>query len=542
MSTPTNRRTQDWWNVADISEAVAEAIPNRVAVSQGEHTVTWATLNSRADGVAATLVDAGLERQDRVALYMYNAPEYLESFIAATKVSLVPVNTNFRYRDAELVYLWTNADAAAVVFHSAFTESVDRIRHQVPTVKQWIWVDDGHGECPPWAISYDNAAAAPVSPAPWPRSADDLIFIYTGGTTGMPKGVMVKQRQLLVLPMRFAPTERSELISELATRTRGDTILVAPPLMHGTGTLAALQGLLTGGAVSLLPGRRFDPLELWDTAARDEVAQICIVGDAFARPMLDALTTHPGRWQLAGLHRVISAGAMFSEPVKRGLMKAIPGLTILDQLGSTENGGAGTLVSEAGSDFDTGVFELAPGVRVIDADNRDVVAGSGVVGRIAIPGGALGYHKDPERTAQTFIVLDGRRYTVAGDFATVESDGTVRLLGRGSQCINTGGEKVFAEEVEEALKSHAAVKDALVVGTPDERFGNVVTAVVETDDSITDQELIHHVKSTLASYKAPRNVVRVDSVGRAPNGKADYPAIRTLAMERLSRAAGPTSG
>lgn len=533
-----SRRSRDWWNVADICEAVTQAIPDHVAISQGENKIAWAELDRRADGVAATLLSAGLPRQSRVALYMYNSPEYLEAFIAATKASLVPVNTNFRYRDAELAYLWGDADAAAVVFHGAFDDTVARVRDRVPTVEQWIRVDDGTGECPSWAVPYESAAATPAAAAPWPRSARDRVFLYTGGTTGMPKGVMLEQRQLLALPMRFAPDELDVLITDLVERGPGDTVLIAPPLMHGTGTLAALQALLTGGTASLLPSRRFDPVELWDTAERDSATQICIVGDAFARPMLAALESHPRRWDLAGVDRVISAGAMFGESIKRGLIDRIAGLSILDQLGSTENGGAGTQISTADAIGGTGEFEMAPGVRVIDDDNRDVAAGSGTIGRVAIPGGALGYHKDPDRSSQTFLVLDGKKYTVAGDFATIESDGTVRLLGRGSQCINTGGEKVFAEEVEEVLKSHAAVADALVVGTPDERFGSIVTAVVEADHQVADEELIEHVKSTLAAYKAPRHIVRVSSLGRTPSGKADYPAIRALAIEELGRRSG----
>ncbi|CAJ1586858.1 AMP-binding protein [[Mycobacterium] wendilense] len=530
-------RPQSWWNVADICEAIAAATPAHVAISQGERRVTWTELNRRADGVAAALLHAGLEHQDRVALYLNNAPEYIESFVAATKASLVPVNTNFRYRDAELAYLWNNADAAAVVFHGAFTETAGRVRHNAPTVKQWIWVDDGTAECPDWATPYETAAATPAVASPRPRSTDDLIFLYTGGTTGMPKGVVFKQRQVLALPMRFAPTDLDVLIGELRQRGHGDTILIGPPLMHGTGMMAALQALLSGGTVSLLPSRRFDPLELWDTAERDDATQICIVGDAFARPMLDALRTHRDRWKLQSLTRVISAGVMFSAPLKRGLMDLLPGLSILDQLGSTENGTAGTCLSEPGTDVETGTFDPTPGVRVIDSDNRDVQPGSGAVGRIAIPGGAVGYHKDPDRSAQTFVILDGRRYTVAGDFAIIESDGRVRLLGRGSQCINTGGEKVFAEEVEEVLKCHRDVKDALVVGTPDDRFGEVVTAVVEASADVTDDQLIHHVKDALAAYKAPKHIVRVDSLGRSPNGKADYPAIRTLAVQHLGAAA-----
>jgi fatty-acyl-CoA synthase len=290
----------------------------------------------------------------------------------------------------------------------------------------------------------------------------------------------------------------------------------------------------------MLGSRRFDGVELWGVVEREQVKLLTIVGDAFARPMLDALDADPGRWNLGQLRSILSAGAMFSEPLKRGLLRHMADLKIVDQLGSSENGGGATSVSRSGQLDETAAFRPQPGVRVIGDDGCDIRPGSGRVGVIAIPGGAEGYHKDPAKTAATFPVIDGARYTVAGDHATVEADGSIRFLGRGSVCINTGGEKVFPEEVEEALKTHSAVHDAIVVGIPDERLGEAIAAVVElVDQGVDDAELINHVKSRLARYKAPRHVVRVDSVGRAANGKTDYPAIRALALERLD---GVTTG
>jgi acyl-CoA synthetase (AMP-forming)/AMP-acid ligase II len=531
----------DDWNVADLCEAFARAIPDATAVVQGERRCSWREFDRSADGIAATFLAAGLCRQDRVALYLYNSPEYLEVYVAATKASLVPVNTNYRYADDELTYLWDDADAVAVVFHGEFTDTVERVRGRVATVRLWLWVDDGTGTCPAWAVPYATAAAAKPILAPWPRSGDDLVFIYTGGTTGLPKGVKLRQGNLVrtaTTGMKASsrpPADMADYVRERVDKGPGPAVLPAPPLMHGTGVVAALHGLLTGGTVALLSRRRFDPVELWDVVEREQVRQLTVVGDSFARPILEVLDAEPGRWQLTCLRSIVSAGAMFSEATKRGLLAHMPRLILIDQLGSTENAGGATSISRSGRLRETGDFRAMPGVRVIGDDGRDVEPGSGQVGVIAIPGGAEGYHKDPVKTAATFPLIDGRRYTVAGDHATIEADGTVRFLGRGSVCINTGGEKVFPEEVEEALKSHAAVRDAVVVGIPDERFGETIAAVVELHGrDVTDDDLVEHVKARLARYKAPRHLVRVDSIGRSPNGKADYPAARALALDRLA--------
>ncbi|MGH9137551.1 MAG: AMP-binding protein [Acidimicrobiales bacterium] len=521
-------------NLADVFEAFVAAVPDRDAVVQGDRRVTWSAFDRRASGVASALLGAGLARGDRVALYLYNSPEYLEAYVAALKVSLAPVNTNYRYRDDELLYLWDDADAAAVVFHGSFVDTVERIRGRLPKVRLWLWVDDGTGGCPSWARPYDDAAAEPPAPPPWPRSGDDLVFVYTGGTTGIPKGVMWSQHALLGDGLGDADKIGAHVAARLE-RSRAVT-LPAAPLMHGTGAMGALRGLLAGGTAVLLAGRRFDAHELWDAVARERVGTITVVGDAFARPLLDALAAEPSRWDLSCLRAIVSAGAMFSEGVKGGLLEHLPEVTLTDQLGSSENAGAG--FSRSGRDrlHPTGSFRPQPGVRVLDESWRDVEPGSGQVGVIAIPGGARGYHKDPAKSAATWPVIDGKRYTVAGDYATVEADGTIRLLGRGSVCINTGGEKVFPEEVEEALKTHDAVRDAVVVGVPDERFGQAIAAVVEVTNDTTDAELVAHVKARLAGYKAPRYLVRVDSVGRAPNGKADYAGAREQALHHIHRA------
>ncbi|MDZ7734656.1 MAG: AMP-binding protein [Acidimicrobiia bacterium] len=415
-------------NLADLLEALADAVGARDAVIQGGRRLSWSELDRRAWGVATALVDAGLGRGARVALYLRNCPEYLEGHVGALKASLVPVNTNYRYVDDELVHLWNDADAAAVIFHGAFADVVERIRGRVPLVRSWLWVDDDSGPCPTWARPYEDAICTPRFEPPWPRSYDDLVFIYTGGTTGLPKGVMWDQDLYL---RRFA-RETGDLGSLAARRVAAmqRKALPAAPLMHGTGSATAIGTLMEAGTVVLLPSARFDAAELWNEVERHGVGSVTIVGDAFARPMVDALDAEPDRWDLGGLRRVVSAGAMFSAPVKARLLDHLPHLVLRDQLGSSENALSGMRVHRGAADG-TATFDLAPGVRVLDDDGHDVEAGSGQVGVLAAPGGAVGYHKDPEKTARTWKVIDGQRYTVAGDYATVDADGTLRLLGRG---------------------------------------------------------------------------------------------------------------
>lgn len=309
--------------------------------------------------------------------------------------------------------------------------------------------------------------------------------------------------------------------------------------MHGTGFFNAMSTLLIGGSITTLVGRRFDPVELLDTIDREGINSISIVGDAFAKPILEALDTEPERWDISSLRVIVSSGVMWSKATKEGLLSHNPRLILLDTLGSSEAIGMATNTTTSDSAGETATFTLGPGTRVVTEDGRDVVPGSGERGRVALRGHMpLGYYKDEEKSAATFQVIDGERYSIPGDWAEVDNDGSVRLLGRGSQCINTGGEKVYPEEVEEALKTHASVRDAAVVALPDERFGQTVCALVETVDGSSPDAtlLIDHVKSRLAAYKAPRTILGVDSVGRAVNGKLDYRRLGELARERTGHA------
>jgi acyl-CoA synthetase (AMP-forming)/AMP-acid ligase II len=521
------------WNYADVWEGVAEEQPDVVALVQGDRRLTYSEIDRRADGLGRWLIAQGVDHQDSVALYLYNCPEYLEAAFGTMKVAAVPVNTNYRYADDELVYLWDNADAAAVVFHGAFAGRVERVRERVPRVKGWLWVDDGSGPCPPWATRYEEAAksAGGRTLGPRGRSGDDLIMLYTGGTTGMPKGVMWRQDDLFARMngsgfRHYDETAGIEGVrATLRANGPGMVLLPACPLMHGTGGFVAMECLNEGGRVVLLESRHFDPVELFDTIERERVNGVVIVGDPFARPMVAALDAEPGRWDLSSLLGILSSGAMWSEEVKEGLLRHKADMVLFDFFSSSEAVGMGASMSSGVSATKTGEFVLGPDVTVLKPDGTPVEPGSDTIGVLALAGrNPVGYYKDEEKSAATFRVVDGVRYSIPGDFAQVRADGSVHLLGRGSSSINTAGEKVFPEEVEEALKTHPGVHDAAVVGVPDERYGEMVVAVVEPegDADLQEGELISHVKDRLASFKAPRRVRVVASLGRAPNGKLDY--------------------
>ncbi len=551
---PAGRRgaagTVSDWNYADVWEAIADEQPEAPALAHGDRRITWSELDRRADGVASWLLDLGVARQDKVALYLHNCPEYLESTFAAAKVGLVPVNTNYRYADAELAYLWDNADAQAVVFHGRFTGLVERVRDRVPRVRAWLWVDDGSGPCPVWATQYEqaaNSAGMRIFPH-WGRSGGDLFMLYTGGTTGMPKGVMWRQDDLFarLSSAGFRHYDEAQGVGgvrrSLAEYGPGMAILPACPLMHGTGGFTAFECLSEGGRVVLLEGARFDPVELFDAVERERANGVVIVGDPFGRPMLAALDNDPGRWDICSLVGIISSGAMWSEEIKQGLLRHHPGMLLIDAFSSSEALGMGSSVSSAASSAKTAEFVLGPGVKVLAPDGRAVEAGSEEVGVLALGGrNPLGYYKDEEKTAATFPVFDGVRYSVPGDYARVRADGSIHLLGRGSACINTAGEKVFPEEVEEALKTHPGVRDAVVVGVPDDRYGQQVVATVELalGTAPSEKELIEHVKALLAGYKAPRRVRVVGTIGRSPSGKVDYARHREEAGAWVTGSEGP---
>jgi 3-oxocholest-4-en-26-oate---CoA ligase len=537
------------WNYADVWETVADVKPDAIAVTQGERHVSWSEFDRGADGVARYLLDQGVGQQDKIAVYLYNCPEYLQACFAAIKIGLVPVNTNYRYGDDELSYLWDNADAVAVVFHGTFVGRIERIRERVPAVRSWIWVDDGSGPCPDWAIPYDEAAKSATArvAAPWGRSGDDLLMIYTGGTTGMPKGVMWRQDDLFVRliagGVRQYPVDGGiDAVREsLVANPGATTLLPACPLMHGTGWFTTNTCLAEGGRIVLLANRKYDPVELLDTIEREKVNGLVIVGDPFSRPLLSALDAQPGHWDLSSLMLMVSSGAMWSEAIKTALLHHHPGMLLVDAFSSSEALGIGMSVSGAGNAAATAKFTLGPDVKVLEDDGTEVTPGSDEIGVLALGGrNPLGYYKDEEKSERTFKTINGVRYSVPGDFAQVDSDGTIHLLGRGSVCINSGGEKIFPEEVEEVLKTHEAIRDAVVVGVPHPLFGEEIVGVIELtgrDAGPSEPEVIDYVKQRLAGYKAPRRVRVVDTIGRAPNGKVDYRRHRAESIEDLETTA-----
>jgi len=543
--------TQTDWNFADIFEAVAQRVPDNACQIIGERVIRWNEFDRRANALAADFLAVGLGHQSKVACYLYNSPEYMETMTAAFKVAMAPVNTNYRYGPDEIVYLFDNADAEAVVFHACFTDVVEQVRDRLDKVRRWYVVADETGTGPEWATPYEQVVAAGADrPAmSWQRSGDDLLLLYTGGTTGMPKGVMWRQDDLFnVLGAggnAVAGTPSAESVEELIARINpaapAAVMIVACPLMHGTGQFSALNTMAGGGAIVSLANRKFSVEELFTTIERRRATNLVIVGQAFAGPMLDMLEADPGRHDLSSLGLVVSSGVMWSHDNKAGLLRHIPQVVLFDSFGSSEAVGMGGSVSAAGAAQETATFALGPKCAVFNDDGTRVEPGSGEQGMVAVGGFIpLGYYKDEVKSAQTFRIFEGRRWSVPGDFAEVNADGSLKLLGRGSVCINTGGEKVFPEEVEEALKTHVGVRDAVAVGLPDPRFGETICAVVETEPGVevTLVELSDHVKQHLAAYKAPRQLVVVDTIGRAPNGKVDYKRLKGVAIDRLTAGNG----
>jgi len=540
------------WQMADIWENIAQAIPGKPAIVDGDKRYSWAQYENRAARVAQLLTDHGLEPGAKLSIYSYNSAEYMETQFGAFKARVCPVNVNYRYLEAELTHVINNSDSEALVFQAQFAPRVAAIRDQLEQVKLFLEIDDGSGEHLEGAVAYEEAL---LSTEPMPvieRSNDDIYMLYTGGTTGMPKGVMYDHKSFAsaLLAKGFEmremtpPTDASSfgpLVEQLHAAGATSRSIPACPIMHGTGMwIGAMIPHSLGGCVILFDNSHFYPATLWQLAEDEKVTDITIVGDVFAKPMLAALEdakTAGQAFNLSSLQMMGSSGVMWSTEVKRGLLSHLPHMAIVDSMGSTEGSMGSSITTAENIDIDqTAKFEMNPTTKVLTEDGKPVAPGSGEMGLICNGGMVpLGYYKDEAKSAATFRTFDGVRYSIPGDFATVEADGTITLLGRGSACINSGGEKIFPEEVEEALKTHDSVYDCLVVGLPDDRFGQKVTAVLSIAEgaSFDEAELNDHVRSKLAAYKAPRAIVLVDEVPRAANGKAGYKAAREIALERL---------
>lgn len=537
------------WHFADIWETVADAVPDQEAVVHGTSRRSWADYENRAARLAQVFTDHGLGPVSKVALFSYNNPEYLEAQFGIFKFRGVPINVNYRYFETELIYLFDNSDSEALVFQAQFAERIAAIRDRLPNIKLFLEIDDGSGGHLDGAVAYEDAIKT-TDPMPRiERSEDDIYMLYTGGTTGMPKGVMYRHGDfseglMLGYDVRGLPrpTDARELsLTVQALRDAGASPRSIPgcPLMHGTGMwLGAMIPHHMGGTVVTFTNTHFDAHALWQLAADEKATDIAIVGDAFAKPMLKALEAAKAGgtpFDLTPLVLLISSGVMFTTDVKRGILEHVD-CTIFDAMGSTEGSMGSSVMNRETPASETAKFVMNETTKVFTDDGREVKPGSGEIGMIANGGFTpIGYFKDEEKSAVTFREIDGHRYSFPGDYATIAEDGTLVLLGRGSVCINTGGEKVFPEEVEEAVKSHPDVYDCLVVGVTDERFGERVTAVTSflSGRQVGEGDLIEWLHGKLAGYKLPRSIVAVPEVQRAANGKADYKWAKETAVERV---------
>ncbi|MEV4332709.1 acyl-CoA synthetase [Streptomyces sp. NPDC049597] len=532
------------YNLADLFESVVDVVPGREALvyldhpgTGAERRLTYAGLDAAANRIAHHLIGAGLEPGEHLGLHLYNGVEYLQTVLGCLKARIVPVNVNYRYVEEELVHLYRDADLAALVFDAEFTERVAGALPRAEGLRHLVRVGTPPEGAPRLdAVPFADAETA-ASPGRGfaPRSGDDQFIIYTGGTTGMPKGVMWRQEDLFFSGLGGgAPTGEpvsspGELAERVAAGGDGITFFPTPPLMHGTSTLTAFIAFNFGQRVVL--HRKFVPHEVLRTIEREKVTSVSLVGDAMLRPLVDALSGPLKGCDLSSVFSVSSSGAIMSETVRAQFAALAPNVLLLNNFGSSESGFNGTATDDSGPDRG---FRLRVNLRttVVDPATHEPVK-PGEPGRIAQRGHVpLGYYNDPVKTAETFFRRDGERWVLLGDMATVDEDGIVTVLGRGSQCINTGGEKVYPEEVEQALKSHPDVYDALVAGVPDQRWGNRVAAVVQPRAgaaALTLEDLRSHCRGRLAGYKIPRRLVIADEIRRSPSGKADYRWARAVA-------------
>jgi fatty-acyl-CoA synthase len=532
-------------NFATVLETVADVRADREAVAHGDRSLTWRQLDERAARLAAFLAGRGVGAEDRVAIALYNSPEYLESVFAVLKLRAIPVNVNYRYQAEEMLHLFSDAQVAALIFDGSLAPRVAAALRGTAPLSALVQV--GSADADPAPVAAEDYEQVISSASPLPRAARgvDHWLMYTGGTTGKPKGVLVSHAWLYPVVtangFRLFGEPVPGSLGELRAATQrlsagGDAIvcLPAPPLMHATGMYTTLGALVSSGRVVFLTARSYDPDELARTVAGRRVDTVSIVGDAFALPLADALerAAREGRpYDLSSLRRILSVGVTWSADVKRRLL-AHGDFVCRDLVAASEGGPFAVSETRRGDAAVTSRFTLMPGARVIDEAGHDVVPGSGQVGMLAAPADdEIGYLGDSAKTAETFRLFGGARLVVTGDLASVDEDGSITFRGRSSRIINTGGEKVFAEEVEQVLIEHPAVRDALVVGLPDERWGNRIAAVVApvTDGAVTAEVLTGHVAQRLADYKKPRLIVFVPAVRRSPSGKADLRWARSIA-------------
>ncbi|MDQ2677552.1 MAG: acyl-CoA synthetase [Actinomycetota bacterium] len=535
------------YNLADQWEAVSDRVADREAVVCGNRRLTYAQLEERANRLANHLSSAGVGPGDFVGCYLLNGTEYLETLLACFKIRAVPVNINYRYVTDELRHLLVDSGSVVLVCNEEFLPRVAEVAPAVPALRQTLVVAQGDGLSQlndtgvPEPLDYEQtlAAASAERPTVVDRGDDDIYVLYTGGTTGLPKGVVWRMGDAFFGcvgggdPMRLSgpvssPEENLERIIDF------DFVFYAlAPLMHAAAQWVSMMWLLCGAKVVLHTGS-FDPVEIWRTVDTEKVSVMTVVGDAMARPLIDAWDEH-GPFEVSSMYTLSNGGAPLAPSLRDRLREICPNAMLTDGFGSSETGIQGSRRLSPGEDAGEGVrFDnVERGTTVLDEFGRPVEPGSGTIGRIAHTGYIpLRYHNAPEKTAETFVEFDGTRFVLPGDMATIEADGSIVLLGRGSVSINTGGEKVYPEEVEGVLKALPSVYDVLVVGVPDERWGERVTAVVQPTDGaeVTVEAIDAHCRGKLAGYKIPRSVVVVDEVVRSPSGKADYRWAKATAI------------
>ena len=531
------------FNLADLLEAVADEIPDRLALIAGDRRLTHRELDERANRFAQYLRDVGGKPGDHVGIYSFNRAEWVEAMFGCFKARAVPINVNYRYVVDELRYLFDNADLVALVFEAEFGPHVASVLPALPKLQHLIQLDDGSGTITEGlpAVDYEKAlaSASPTREGLGPRSADDLYILYTGGTTGMPKGVMWRAEDIFFAALGGGGFGQPPITTpeELAGRVPSDgefpVNLVNAPMMHGGGQWVSFICFFGGGTVALNTDHHFDGERVWQLAARERATSIMVVGDAMARPLAEALDHLPKDVDISSVKGIGSGGSILSPTIKDHLRAQLPGVVVVDSFGASETGAAGSVL-DFGGPAQGARFTVNEQMTVLDEVGRAVAAGSGDVGHLARRGHIpLGYWKDAEKTAATFRTdPDGVRWVIPGDFATIEADGTIVMLGRGSVCISSGGEKIFPEEVEAAVKAHPAVFDAVVVGVPDERFIERVAVIVKVRDGIdtpTLEELQEFCRTKIAGYKVPRELHLTDEIPRTPVGKPDYRWAKRLA-------------
>ncbi|HYC57424.1 MAG TPA: acyl-CoA synthetase [Candidatus Binatia bacterium] len=536
-------------NIADLFELVVDTAPDREALVCGDRRFTYRQLDEEANRLAHFLAERGVAAGNHVGMYLYNGDEYLVSMLATFKLRAVPVNINYRYVEDELAYLMRDADLVAVFFQRELASRVAGVRSQVPTLKVLVECEDA-SDAPAGtvegAVAYADAIAAGDPSRDFaPRSGDDIYIIYTGGTTGMPKGVMWKHKDVFYAGLQGGnpggpPIQKGEDLADVVRNGMALTFLPAAPLIHGAAEWASIIAFFGGGKAVLQRGKSFDARKVAQLVREERVNTLTMVGDAMARPLVEAIAEMGEEADVSSLFVIGSAGAVLSEAVKEQLRATIPNVMIVDSFGATETGHQGSMMPGTGHGAGSGpLFMMNETNCVLDENRKRVEPGSGVIGKLARCGHIpVGYYNDPEKTAATFFDIDGERWVMPGDLATVESDGTIRVFGRGTVCINSGGEKIFPEEVEAALKAHPDVLDAVVVGIPDKRWGERVAALVQprpgTNPAPADLEA--HCRTKVAGYKVPRFVQFVEKMERHPSGKPDYRWAKTFASQAASAA------